>query len=124
MKKLFITATFVLFVLLSFSKTYGTIQYMGKTFEIESAFFQSLNAEYNAKGLNQKYQKIYFATVDLLKENSTVIIVDEAKRMSWDSIIIYQYNSNGKASKSDKARAGYIIHNVLLPVIERYASYN
>ena len=114
---------FFLFSLFSFSQNYGSIEYMGKSFYITSDFFQRFNTKYEGMGLNTKYRKIYYATVDFLKIPTTDIKIDEAKRISYCNPENYLYAVGGNASKSDRERTSYILYKVLLPVIEEYAVY-
>ncbi|HEY3369396.1 MAG TPA: hypothetical protein VGK10_01030 [Prolixibacteraceae bacterium] len=123
MKKLIVTTTFILFALFSFSQSYGSVEYMGKKFYITSDFFQRLNSKYEEAGLNSKYHKVFFDTIDFLKQKNSVFIIDEAKRMSINGGSSFPYTLNSGASKSDMNRSSYINYHIILPVIEEYAVY-
>jgi hypothetical protein len=127
MKKILITVAFALITLSVFSQGYGTIQYMGKKININSEFFGLLNAYYEYKIYHipyppKKTQKIYYTLVDFMKKNSTIIYVDEAKRISWhgDSNLDFPYCIDCKSSKRDKSCSSYLLYYVLLPVVEDY----
>jgi hypothetical protein len=105
---------------LTFSQNYGQIKYMNRTIQINTSFFERLHSKYETKmqygEINYKYQKIYYDLVDLLKSQTTTVIVDEAKRISWLGI---NGNFSSKYTKSrDKKRPSYLLYQILLPVIE------
>lgn len=111
---------------LTFSQNYGQIIYMNRTIQINTSFFERLHTQYETKmrygDINYNYQKIYYDLVDILKLSTTRITVDEAKRISWsiDARANFPYCDNERcnASSKDKRRAGYLLYNILLPVIE------
>jgi hypothetical protein len=68
---------------------------------------------------------VYYATVDLIKDKNTILIIDEAKRISCRSTVEFPYWDDTKdkkysASKSDKDAFGYIFNSLLFPLVNRY----
>lgn len=113
---------FTLFTLLAFSQEYGTINYMGKEFQITSDFFKKLNEEYRKKDYSYECQQVYYAVVDLLKSDETILYIDEAKRISWNSHVHFPYCDDCKTSKHNRRCAGSIFKYIVIPVVERCTS--
>lgn len=64
--------------MLTYSQSYGTIDYMNKKFSVSSEFFELLHSKYECEVFNSPFpsktnQKIYYELVDFLKKGSTII---------------------------------------------------
>ena len=110
--------------MLAFSQNYGKVEYMGKEIHLNSTFFQDFYTAYKEKWYAYECQNIYYSVVDLLKDESTIIKIDEAKRLSWKSNRSFPYCDNCKASKRSKKCAGSIWLQVFIPTLEIYIKYD
>jgi hypothetical protein len=113
--------------------TYCRFQYWDKATNLDTKFFEILNANYNAfmrdtapqwKYYDYKdYNDIYVTIVRNLKKDDFVITVDEANQMSWRNQVVTMPGETGEKGRSKKStdRAKWILFEVLRPSLQQFA---